>query len=1217
MNLYENIKNNLNEDENVQSGMTLYDYIKNVCNGEIDMDVCDNDIDMMVAFCHNINEHSSEYPQMERFLNLLAKRTKIIKQNNGGYAPILICDFSSALKPYNEEWKKFFDMDYSDFDEDEAYYEAVVNLEPLISGNAGEDTYKEFCDIMEGKKLEESEEENEEQICVICNKPFTGWGNDAWPVAEGYCCDECNFSKVIPARLAQLREYRNDTKIKESESFKLNKDAEDFEDLVKRDFQNYIEDTYNIQNVQELADRLEHVTEEDINDYFTTLFYEIFDNEDMETANLAEEIIRKEYGLQDNIDESEKQEKLNEAKNYDDYWNLSEDIPIIPNFDLDNFPKDKLWQLRKEITLGSPYLSKYDNSLGLNPAALRNFFNSFVENGKNNNKTLKDIDNQDDLYNFYINCEDPFNLKDELDESEEANLTLSQIKDNLEAIKNNEERNYEIYGSALEFPSILEKIDNVDDRRKALMMLYMNNPKLEELKTWTAKQIKDYILDTEEVFNINIDSNFDEEPTNYRKAYAKCFELIGTNLNESAKGQWTSGFKKLDGYTEEEAYKLLVKAANIKLNTFAKNNHDNEELQREFEEKYNEPFGIQIGGDTVGNYGYNPKYLEFLNSKGNLDEAEDNQLYVFSNAESEDMTDAISMINSIYKNEAPKLQFKMHSEGPMWFVDFIGSYQDICDYLIKLGWYNEKEINDLTNNKLIRPLPIKESEEKVNPNNLTKEQLWKLRQEIRLNSIYTNDYENSFDLDPVAVQDFFDTFIEDMEQDDDGNPNNRKIEDYDNADDLYNFYTGCENPFGEIEEIKESEDYYDDDDDYWEDHNDDPIECTIEYDEDGKPYFMYNNEKEYIDEYMKDGAGGATKPLTAFSAIRIVHSDNGETVSVQYLHDSEKIKEAEESDEDKKLSFKERVLKAYDNCNYSVRSDMPTIKDIIDYLDLSNDSETRDKVSQIIYKAGKDWQVESCNEAEDKEESKEEVKHKDDIKVYMNTWKNYNEYGADLDAYGIKDGWMNPDDALEFCKKYAEDEPFINDIDNNSGIDIEVSEYDNAPSVLEGLAKLNDVLYFGAGNAEKGDIPLVYEAWADKESATTPSLENIENFIDFLENGEYYVHNDVTSTEDIGKWYVENVGYEGVSNIENYIDSDQVKEDWQEDIDQNYLDDDGNPTEDWYEVDDSLVDEDIESAKQSNDTNFFDKYFDYASLGDDIYGDGNWYVTDNGSVEIY
>lgn len=39
------------------------------------------------------------------------------------------------------------------------------------------------------------------KICVICKKEFDEWGNNAWPVAEGTCCDHCNTSKVIPKRV--------------------------------------------------------------------------------------------------------------------------------------------------------------------------------------------------------------------------------------------------------------------------------------------------------------------------------------------------------------------------------------------------------------------------------------------------------------------------------------------------------------------------------------------------------------------------------------------------------------------------------------------------------------------------------------------------------------------------------------------------------------------------------------------------------------------------------------------------------------------------------------------------------------------------------------------------------------------------------------------------------------------------------------------------------
>lgn len=92
----------------------------------------------------------------------------------------------------------------------------------------------------------------------------------------------------------------------------------------------------------------------------------------------------------------------------------------------------------------------------------------------------------------------------------------------------------------------------------------------------------------------------------------------------------------------------------------------------------------------------------------------------------------------------------------------------------------------------------------VDVNNLTKEQLWKLRQEIVLGSLYTHDYDNSFGIDPSAVCNFFDSFIEDAQTDDYGKPNDRETKDYDNAEDLYDYYRSCENPFGEIDNINES-----------------------------------------------------------------------------------------------------------------------------------------------------------------------------------------------------------------------------------------------------------------------------------------------------------------------------------------------------------------------------------------------------------------------------
>lgn len=76
-----------------------------------------------------------------------------------------------------------------------------------------------------------------------------------------------------------------------------NTSKESLKDTVERDFQIYLEDRYNIKSFEELNNL--KVTEDDINDYFTGLFYDIWDTDDLDTANEAEKIIRNKYGLTD------------------------------------------------------------------------------------------------------------------------------------------------------------------------------------------------------------------------------------------------------------------------------------------------------------------------------------------------------------------------------------------------------------------------------------------------------------------------------------------------------------------------------------------------------------------------------------------------------------------------------------------------------------------------------------------------------------------------------------------------------------------------------------------------------------------------------------------------------------------------------------------------------------------------------------------------------
>lgn len=58
----------------------------------------------------------------------------------------------------------------------------------------------------------ENNGQNDVFVCSICKQRFRGFGNNPWPVTQGEgdrCCDDCNSMKVIPARMASLREKQN------------------------------------------------------------------------------------------------------------------------------------------------------------------------------------------------------------------------------------------------------------------------------------------------------------------------------------------------------------------------------------------------------------------------------------------------------------------------------------------------------------------------------------------------------------------------------------------------------------------------------------------------------------------------------------------------------------------------------------------------------------------------------------------------------------------------------------------------------------------------------------------------------------------------------------------------------------------------------------------------------------------------------------------------
>jgi len=50
-------------------------------------------------------------------------------------------------------------------------------------------------------------EEQAQAKCSVCGDEYRGYSNNAWPMNDGTCCDDCNEAAVIPARVRSIMEH--------------------------------------------------------------------------------------------------------------------------------------------------------------------------------------------------------------------------------------------------------------------------------------------------------------------------------------------------------------------------------------------------------------------------------------------------------------------------------------------------------------------------------------------------------------------------------------------------------------------------------------------------------------------------------------------------------------------------------------------------------------------------------------------------------------------------------------------------------------------------------------------------------------------------------------------------------------------------------------------------------------------------------------------------
>lgn len=212
-----------------------------------------------------------------------------------------------------------------------------------------------------------------------------------------------------------------------------------------------------------------------------------------------------------------------------------------------------------------------------------------------------------------------------------------------------------------------------------------------------------------------------------------------------------------------------------------------------------------------------------------------------------------------------------------------------------------------------------------------------------------------------------------------------------------------------------------------------------------------------------------------------------------------------------------------------------------------------------------------------------------DVKLFMNTWANYNTYGAES---GITPtGWMTPDDADAYAKKYSEYEPFINDVDGYTPFDI--NENDDVEEVAENIKDYEEC-------NDKDALAAILEYNGDND---------VQAAIETYNNGEYIFYKGVTNDEELGRAVVDMAG-----SIKDAVPKDEINYCLDREEIKDSLDRDN--TEEDTEVSDDEVEEYIDSMIESGDESFLDNYFDYESYGRDLKNEG-YVITSTGAIQIF
>ena len=140
------------------SKLTLYDFLKNYCEGYINADVSDKEVDMLVCFTYNIKDDTTKN-NFNKTLEILSKNIKVeIIKLNSTY-PLVLNIYEFVLKEFAKIQRvlnnHYYGFDNSDIEKYDKYEKAqiVFIFEDIISGNCGEEFYSDFVKEFESNVI--------------------------------------------------------------------------------------------------------------------------------------------------------------------------------------------------------------------------------------------------------------------------------------------------------------------------------------------------------------------------------------------------------------------------------------------------------------------------------------------------------------------------------------------------------------------------------------------------------------------------------------------------------------------------------------------------------------------------------------------------------------------------------------------------------------------------------------------------------------------------------------------------------------------------------------------------------------------------------------------------------------------------------------------------------------------------------------------------------